>query len=127
MCSASFTGNFSVGVQKADGKPQPHDNFTRWAMGERPLWLNFADPTIINLHNTSWNPDYVVIPADYPADAWVYLMITAHETKKSKHPERVFFGAAHPVSYNIVVSVLAEFQHLRFNFQLIVLDSPSRP
>lgn len=33
----------------------------RWDLTDTPMWLDFGNPTILNLQNTSWNPEYAVI------------------------------------------------------------------
>ena len=76
-------------------------------MGKHPLWLNFSDPTIINLHEdptkAKWDskPDLAVVQESNAntAESWIYLMITA--TKFPFNGERrinQFVPAAHPVS-----------------------------
>lgn len=91
---------YDVGLQKQPGKPLPGDNFTRWSIGEDPMWLNFADPTIINLHNTSWSKDYVVVtrPKDFKEDQWVFLAITA-PPRNILPNKRKFVPVAHPVRH----------------------------
>lgn len=74
----------------------PTDTFARWAIGENPMFLDFSNPTIQNLKNTTWDPNYVVIPENYPADAWVYLLITSDALPKDALRRDV--PAAHPVS-----------------------------
>lgn len=41
-----------------------HDAF-RWTLGEQPQWLDFANPSLLNLDNTTWNSEYVVKPREY--------------------------------------------------------------
>jgi Multicopper oxidase len=91
---------FEVGLQMPPpngGRPLPTDQFSRWAIGRVPLWLNFSDPTIQNLDNTTFNSDYVVIPQNAPKDAWIYLIILSNDTD-IPDPTRRFVPAAHPVS-----------------------------
>ncbi|KAL1847322.1 hypothetical protein Plec18170_008670 [Paecilomyces lecythidis] len=40
-------------------------NATRWAIGEKSLWLDFADPTLLDVHNRTFNPDYDVEKYDF--------------------------------------------------------------
>lgn len=87
-----------VGLQspvpgQGQGHPRPNDKFNHWAIGERPLWLNFSNPTILNLNNKTFNPDYVVVPENYPEGSWVYLIVTENFTNPLRRPI-----AAHPVS-----------------------------
>lgn len=39
--------------------------FQRWEVADKPLWLNFSDPTLKNLQNTTWNPEYAVQPCKH--------------------------------------------------------------
>ena len=91
---------FGVGVDRpgpGEGQPLPNDSFFRWAIGPRPLYLNLSEPTILNLENQQWNPDYVVIPKDFPEDSWVYLIIYGNATGVPSGA-RLTIPAAHPVS-----------------------------
>lgn len=38
-----------------------HGAVNRWSITDTPMWLNMADPTILNLANTTWNPEYDVV------------------------------------------------------------------
>ncbi|MCJ1242266.1 hypothetical protein MMC14_010273 [Varicellaria rhodocarpa] len=93
---------FKVGLESPDqdkGRPLPNNTFAHWAIGSDPLWLDFSNPTIINLNNTQWKDDLVVIPKDYPEDSWIYIVITSNNTNiPDKLKERRFVGAAHPQS-----------------------------
>lgn len=79
--------------------PEEGDNFYWWAFGNAPMWLNFSDPTILNLDNTTWKPNYVVIAseADQTED-WVYMVVTAplHPPAGAPSGEQ-FWPVAHPV------------------------------
>ncbi|OCL06707.1 laccase-like multicopper oxidase [Glonium stellatum] len=92
---------FDVGRVDTTGKPKKTDSFVRWALGDVPLWLDFANPTINNLGNTTFNPDYVVINEDYPENAWIYLLITAPPSPLTKDPVpkpgKGFVTVAHPI------------------------------
>lgn len=68
--------------------------YQRWDLTDTPLWLNFSNPTILNLKNTTWNPEYCVIPYDYK-HGWVYLVITGDLTRLEKTKRRI--PAAHPI------------------------------
>lgn len=94
---------FHVGVDtplSGQGRPLPNDSFARWAIGPKPMYLNFSDPTLLNLKNTKWNPDYAVIPKDYPKDSWIYMVIytnassvppSARQTVPGAHPVRSIY------------------------------------
>lgn len=90
---------FEVGIdpyEEGQGQPLPNDAFIRWAIAPRAMYLNFSDPTVLNLRNREWNPDYAVIPKDYPADAWIYLVIYTNSTSIPTSG-RLTIPAAHPV------------------------------
>lgn len=96
-------GPFDIGLQSSAGRPASGDNFAFWSFGANPLWLNFSNPTIMNLDNTTWNPDYVIV-SDNTTDndpndpeRWVYIVITA-PPPSSLDGNKIFVSAAHPVS-----------------------------
>ena len=65
------TQSLDVGlIQELD-----HGNFTRWEIGGEPMWLDWGNPTIINLENRTWNPEYDVIVEDHASWQWVYFII----------------------------------------------------
>ncbi|KAL2043517.1 hypothetical protein N7G274_003824 [Stereocaulon virgatum] len=67
----------------------------RWDLTDTPLWLNFSNPTILNLGNTTWNPEYAIIQESYDR-GYVYIVITTQAIRKdpSKNTHSV---AAHPI------------------------------
>ena len=93
---------FEVGRDKplaGEGEPLPTDTFVRWAIGPEPLYLNFSEPTILNLQNKEWKDDYVVIPKPATNGSWIYLLIIGNATGLPPNPNpRQFIAAAHPVS-----------------------------
>ncbi|KAI8297329.1 hypothetical protein K4K59_003506 [Colletotrichum sp. SAR11_240] len=86
---------YNIGKQNELERPALMNNFSWWSFGKDPLWLNFSNPTILNLDNTTWDKDYVVVTED-KKDDWVYLVITAPE-KSPKGSSRSFFPVAHPM------------------------------
>ncbi|KAI0893813.1 multicopper oxidase-domain-containing protein [Annulohypoxylon nitens] len=95
-------GPFDIGLQSSAGRPASGDNFAFWSFGANPLWLNFSNPTIMNLDNTTWNPDYVIV-SDNTTDndpndpeRWVYIVITA-PPPSSLDGNKIFVSAAHPL------------------------------
>lgn len=91
---------FQVGVDEpgpGQGQPLPNDSFARWAIGPRNLYINFSDPTILNLEDRQWDPDYVVIPKDYPEGSWIYLIIYGNASGVPARA-RGTIPTAHPVS-----------------------------
>ncbi|KAL9020067.1 MAG: hypothetical protein Q9185_002681 [Variospora sp. 1 TL-2023] len=91
---------FEVGVdpyREGQGRPLPNDAFVRWAIAPKAMYLNFSDPTVLNLRNTKWNPDYAVIPRDYPEDSWIYMVIYGNR-KSIPRSGRLTIPAAHPQS-----------------------------
>ena len=113
---------FQVGLSPEGPRP-PWGNISRWQMGEKPLWLNFSNPTILNINQgKKWdNPalsDLAVVDEQnaITKDSWIYLLITA-----TKFPygvkDRSFAPAFHPVS---------SFSfHTIFHSHLSHLDPPS--
>ena len=89
--------NFAAGLTNYTGTPLPHGNFSRWDLTDFPLWLNFSNPTITNLKNTSWNPEYCIVAEDYKEEDWVYLIITANASVSKQIASRKFFPVSHPV------------------------------
>ena len=55
--------------------------------------LNFSNPTILDLHNSSFNNQYAVISEDYN-HGFVYLIITAQNTTGDN---KTLVAAAHPI------------------------------
>ena len=56
--------------------------------------LNFSDPTILNLDNTTFNQEYAVIPENF-TDGYIYLVITAQNL--TNPPDKTVVPAAHPI------------------------------
>ncbi|KAK0508592.1 hypothetical protein JMJ35_008868 [Cladonia borealis] len=88
------------------GKPSNEQQPSTFQMVKDPLWLNFSDPTIINLHkdltNAEWDskPDLAVVSefSANTAESWIYLLITVtfipfSDGKRIKQ----FVPAAHPI------------------------------
>lgn len=72
----------------------PTHNYTRWDLTDTPLWLNFSNPTILNLDNTTFNQEYAVIPEDYN-QGYVYLVITSQNLPD--FPNKIIGAVAHPI------------------------------
>ncbi|KAK0723520.1 multicopper oxidase-domain-containing protein [Lasiosphaeria miniovina] len=95
---SSLTPEFDIGKVNRPARPERADNFSWWAMGDHPLWLDFGRPTLLDLHNTTWNNDSVVITQDGDDDTWVYLVITGPGNNgASTNHTRSFFPVAHPM------------------------------
>ncbi|OTB05429.1 putative multicopper oxidase [Hypoxylon sp. CI-4A] len=92
----NVSGRFAVGQEKSPNRPAAGDDFSWWTFGNNPMWLNFSDPTILNLNNTAWNRDYVVVP-DNSTTGWVYMAITAPPTGDTSVAGKTFFTVAHPL------------------------------
>ncbi|KAL4728117.1 hypothetical protein ACLX1H_004852 [Fusarium chlamydosporum] len=90
---------FDIGLKKYEDRPEKGDGFQWWAFGENPLWLNFSNPTILNLNNETWDPNYAVdlVVPDSKKDEWVYIAITAPPAPLVNKPNRVFAPVAHPL------------------------------
>lgn len=95
---------FEVGIDEPkspDGRPIGNDLFYRWSMGKKPMFLNFSDPTINNLHKnpSQFAPEKVVIPEEFEAGKWIYMVITGKVMKNEKQEiDRRFVPSSHPVS-----------------------------
>jgi hypothetical protein len=74
----------------------PPGNFSHWELGSQPLWLNFSDPTILNVANRGWKPqpNYAVVPQS--VGGWIYLLITSTSVPYN-NLNRNYVPAAHPV------------------------------
>ncbi|KAK3984630.1 laccase [Cladorrhinum sp. PSN332] len=89
---------WDVGKMNHPDRPERGDNFTWWALGNHPLWLNFSDPTLLNLSSTTWQDDYVVVSKNGTADTWVYLVVTGPSgLTVPVGANRSFFPVAHPM------------------------------
>lgn len=66
----------------------------RWDLTDTPMWLDFGNPTILNLQNTSWNPEYAVIDYNYDR-GFVYLVITANLSRLGDNKREI--PAGHPI------------------------------
>ncbi|KAL1633404.1 hypothetical protein SLS58_011095 [Diplodia intermedia] len=72
---------------------QYHNAF-RWDLTDTPMWLDFSNPTILNLENTTWNPEYAVIDYNYDR-GFVYLVITGNLDRLGDGKREV--PAGHPI------------------------------
>ena len=125
---------FEVGLGKLlppNGHPKPNDIFARWAIGAEPMFLNFSDPTIVNLKNKVWAPEKVVIPKNYPVGSWVYLIITVPPPSTGpppNFPNRSFVPVAHPIhlhghDFALLQQTNESYTDARFNPKF---DNPPR-
>jgi FtsP/CotA-like multicopper oxidase with cupredoxin domain len=58
------TDTYEAGIDRtktADNKNKWHGAVARWSLTDTPMWLDFSNPTIMNLQNSSWNPEYGVV------------------------------------------------------------------
>ncbi|KAL1636233.1 hypothetical protein SLS56_001212 [Neofusicoccum ribis] len=72
----------------------PFHKAFRWDLTDTPLWLDFSNPTILNLENTTWNPEYAVIDYNYDR-GYVYLVITANLERLGENKTEI--PAGHPI------------------------------
>ena len=72
-----------------------HGNVNRWDLTDTPLWLDFSSPSILNLHNKTWNPEYCIVDYNYD-DEWVYLVVTGKPAFVGP-PSKATIAAAHPI------------------------------
>lgn len=86
-----------IGKVAHKNRPEENNNFFWWALGDHPLWLNFSDPTLLNLDTNTWPNDYVVLSKNGTAETWVYLVVTGPPKDQPGKPDRSFFPVAHPM------------------------------
>jgi len=94
--------SYPVGLNKTENRPQKGDRFRLWAIGNEPMWLNYEQPTIMNLDRTTWPPEWVVSDefANATADQWLFIAITMPGISK-KNKGRMIVPAAHPVRFTL--------------------------
>lgn len=85
-------------------RPGASDDFWWWALGDNPLWLDFSEPTLLNLDTAVWNQDRVVVSKNGTDDTWVYLVVTGPPNSSVLHGGRSFFPVAHPVCFCLDLS-----------------------
>ncbi|KAK7409407.1 hypothetical protein QQX98_008416 [Neonectria punicea] len=96
LSSRNKKQDLDIGLEGQPNRPHEGDKFSWWSFGEKPLWLNFSDPTITRLGSQEpWPADYVVIPAENRG-GWVYLVITAPRTNEVGK-NKTFVPVAHPL------------------------------
>jgi hypothetical protein len=102
---AAQATEFDIGKGDMPARPRQNDKFLWWSLGSNPLWLNFSEPTLLNLTlpgtltpRKNWNPDFVVIDGNYTADSWVYMVLTAPDREGVPFQKKSYFPVLHPVS-----------------------------
>ena len=90
----SYTAALTV---PGDKQSLRHGNFARWDLTDDPMWLNFGNPTINNLGNKTWDPEYSIVAEDYKETDWVYIIVSWNFTDAARRTPRIFVPAAHPV------------------------------
>ncbi|KAF2708169.1 multicopper oxidase [Pleomassaria siparia CBS 279.74] len=74
-----------------------HNAFQRWSILDQPMWLDMANPTILNMANETWNPEYDIVKYDYnPDKGFVYMIISSGGIKDSTSAISRF-GSVHPI------------------------------
>ncbi|KAH7121144.1 multicopper oxidase [Dendryphion nanum] len=75
-----------------------HNNATRWSITDTPLWLDWSNPLVFNLGNSSWNPEYGVVSYNYnKVDGLVYLVINSGNLSPPLHKPVKGASPAHPI------------------------------
>jgi FtsP/CotA-like multicopper oxidase with cupredoxin domain len=54
-----------------------HGAVARWSLTDTPMWLDFSNPTILNLDNSTWNPEYGVVHCMSSMSIFPVLNLTA--------------------------------------------------
>ncbi|KAL1985427.1 hypothetical protein VTN96DRAFT_7870 [Rasamsonia emersonii] len=83
------------------GQQIGRDGVLRWTIGEKPMFLNFSDPTLLSLDNKTFDPEYDVYKYDYD-NKWVYIVVTGNGELLPPVPgldnsTRKFFNVSHPI------------------------------
>jgi hypothetical protein len=88
------------------------------------MWLDFAEPTILNLDNSSFlsNPQIALVDYNYHK-GFVYIILTANLTG-NRDPDR-FPAFAAPVAHPVCFALSAYCPALQLTIHLI--DPPPRP
>lgn len=73
---------------------QKFHGYIRWDILNQPMWLDYSNPTILNLDNTTWNPEYCVVDYDY-TQGFVYMVLTISDLYPD-HPK--FAGIVHSMA-----------------------------
>ncbi|KAF2263560.1 Cupredoxin [Lojkania enalia] len=77
---------FEAGLDFKDKRMQ-RMGVNHWTITDTAMWLNPSSPTILNLANTTWDPEYAVVDYNYDdGDNMVYMVITSgnHSTRSNK-------------------------------------------
>lgn len=57
----NFTDTFELGFEKnVDPSKFSGHPYAHWVLNKSPLWVNFSDPTLLQLDQSSWSPDLVL-------------------------------------------------------------------
>lgn len=81
-------------------------NFSRWTLTDTPMWLDFAEPTLLNLDNSSFLNDPQISLVDYNYHkGFVFIILAANVTKNLDPHRWPDFPAniSHPVSLPVTV------------------------
>ncbi|RPA94820.1 Cupredoxin [Choiromyces venosus 120613-1] len=88
---------YEVGLTEPTAQnPTPHGNYSRWDISMLPMWLDWGNPTILNLDRnvSSMSQELAIVPEDYQ-DKWVVLVIvgnlqfpSGHNMNKASIPTR---------------------------------------
>lgn len=52
----------------------PGHPYKHWFLGDRPMWLNFSEPTILNVDESIANENYTVIQGKFPMGSALYFL-----------------------------------------------------
>ena len=127
--------SFDVALQSIRGHPY-HPSFDRslWLADKLPLWVNFGEPTILNLNTPSntWAEHLDVVTQDHTYGEWIYLAITAHGDKyEGPDRKKKFVLAAHPMHlHGHDFAILAQSNETYPGWENVtdhlILDNPPR-
>ena len=92
----------SIGGPESGTPYIPNDKpHMRWSMDRAPIWLNYSDPTILNLDYTEammQRPHLDLNTLDeQEEDSWIWMVIAAPQKLNPIDGQRMFIPAAHPI------------------------------
>ena len=93
---ANDVGNFTYeGGTDVTNEGVWHGAVYRWRLFDRPMWLNFSEPLLLNTDLAS-DPDYTTVQYDYTEDEWVYIVITGGQNPANPGPYNISNATPHP-------------------------------
>ncbi|KAK7534576.1 multicopper oxidase-domain-containing protein [Phyllosticta citricarpa] len=86
-----LVNTYTIGIETEE---RSHNAF-RWELTNIPLWLDFDNPTILNVENKTWNPEYNIVDYNFNS-GFVYLIISA-DVDRLVGADKREVPAGHPI------------------------------